>query len=963
MKRLVILASVACSVVSAAAVDITAVVREGRAATITRIQGKPYNDGGDYDVAALFDGTQGTGVKQRWIEKMKPTESAPVIIQYDIDEDFWPVGRPSEVVVKSFTLFNTWAAASSKSRAPAVFSLSASEDGTDWTVLYAVDKDTPISDWAENSTDTEHPRSHTFVIPLEKQGNYRHYLFTVTANNGDSDMSASELVLEGDFVPLTGPATDITAAVRAAGAATVTRKKGNAWSGGSFDVSALFDGSQGVQATERWMEDMKPTESSPIVIQYDIDENFWPGGRPSDIVVTSFTLYDTWGAADARKRAPTVFSLSASENGTDWTVLYAVDKNSPVTDWAEGASDMERPRSHTFGIPAKLQGSYRHYRFTVTANNGDSATSASELILEGDFKPYANGGSATSVFADAAYWFRGAADRNDDGVLQDGELSNALRLGLPNDKSHGCTVAGSAAAAQIVTATVDEPYAAASVERRVLALRPPMTQGEQDVKIQSGYVEVTGCSLPVTNVGPYSAVLRFSLDDMQGQTYKHIAAFGYGYSSKQGFLLTTYLNPGNGRYVLALMFGGGKNVEFRNAFREDGFALKTNMWVDVAFVIGGGKVTLYTCPAGGAMMVETQDLPTELGTGTAGYNLRLGAEEATAEPSSADSARRAMNGRFAQVAVWGRCLSEDEVRTAFGAPCPDLWNLGVPNGVSAEFAGGKSAAATIDSKDECAEMPPCLAAENPSVTLTFDVPSRQAGLAQVLRIRTASQTKAGRLSASLNGTALGEADYAPFETVSLFVRKSLIVSGANTLTLTRLDGGTLDIDALALGGSFRLGERNGDVWNEFLRTDARGFADAFDTYGGNVAEVVQQVFPEGHKAADGADTFSNVCFRVHVDPVVAALGLPYRFTARLRQTTLEGDLPVRLTLDGVPMTSVGLVKDVFTDCSFTVETIEPGDHLISCVNDCPSGTSDGFLADCYTFEIRSQPQGLMMIVR
>ena len=761
-------------------------------------------------------------------------------------------------------------------------------------------------------------------------------------------------------------AIDITAAVRAANAATVTRIEGQPFNANDdYSVSALFDG--GYTSNTRWLEGMKPSESSPIVIQYDIDENFWMGNRPLNVVVKSFTLYNTYIAADAKVRAPTVFALSASRDGAAWTTLYAVDSSSPVTDWATGTSD-SAPKSHTFEIPANRQGAYLHYRFTITGNNGASgSTSALELVLEGDVTPCAVEGATPSVFADAAFWFRGATDLDGDGILDDGEFSNALRLGISGDGSHGCTVRGATTEARIQRVAVDEPYRSASVETDVIELCPPFENDNGTWKMQGGYVAPSGCTLAPTNVGPYSAVMRVSVDNPTTNDLMTVASFGYDYSRALGLQFMFKSSGGNHeKFRPYIAFGNGKNIDF-SLSDSAGFRLTTNKWIDVAITLGGGKVTVYTCPAGGGLVVESHDIPANLGTATPSYNLHLG-NDGYADSMAVMNRKGscAMSGRIAQFAVWGRCLTTEEVCSAFGAPRPDLFLLGVPNGSSAEFAGGTSSAASAEGKDGCASMPRSLTAENPSVAISFNATSRDAGMAQVLRVSTANQTGAGRFSASLNGTAIGEADYAGIKTVPLFVPKDLVRPGANTLTLTRLSGGALDIDAVALGGSIGLGDNNGGYYDEFRRANrsgAYGVYEVFDTFCGNVADIPEGVYAPGSKFGSTAVyAFSNVTFRVHVDPAVTALRCGHRFTAKLRQTVQDDEMPVRITLDGATVWTGGLAKNVPRDCSFSVPELAAGDHLISCVNE-GSTVGKSFMADYYSFQVLKPSTGTMIVFR
>ena len=238
----------------------------------------------------------------------------------------------------------------------------------------------------------------------------------------------------GVFFAASAAAVDITAVMREANAATVSYVSGtgNAYSS-DYDCGNLFDGNY--ESTGRWLDKNKPSADKPIVISYVIDPLWTPQTRPVDIVVSSFTLHLNCNSTDRIKRMPTVFSLEASDDGESWTTLYAVDPDNPVIDWEVGKVEYRK-----FEIPSGKRGNYRMFRFCVTGNNGGGYTGAQELVLEGDLIPVAVDQAAITVFSDAMYWFRGAEDKNGDGVLQSGEMVNALRLSDPDHSTHTCTV-------------------------------------------------------------------------------------------------------------------------------------------------------------------------------------------------------------------------------------------------------------------------------------------------------------------------------------------------------------------------------------------------------------------------------------------------------------------------------------------------------------------------------------------
>ena len=188
---------------------------------------------------------------------------------------------------------------------------------------------------------------------------------------------------------------------------------------------------------------------------------------------------------------------------------------------------------------------------------------------------------------------------------------------------------------------------------------------------------------------------------------------------------------------------------------------------------------------------------------------------------------------------------------AFGMPRPVIFRTGFDNDSSGEFGGTRSGAAqTIDGLGSWQDTWNVMRAGD-TWTVNFDALAGDKNNPEIFSLRTLRGSSAATISASLNGTSLGSRAVNGNSRAFWPVPANLIVVGANTLTLSRTDGGAGDflVDAMELGGSFLV---SGTV--EFGRI-AKGVPSSLDP---NPAH-----FPGYIRPSQG---YSNVLYRVWVDP-------------------------------------------------------------------------------------------------
>ena len=250
--------------------------------------------------------------------------------------------------------------------------------------------------------------------------------------------------------------------------------------------------------------------------------------------------------------------------------------------------------------------------------------------------------------------------------------------------------------------------------------------------------------------------------------------------------------------------------------------IKSGRWVDCALAVDGQTLSMWFCWNNGTdetptnklvKITKTYPMTKGLPTISAGCRVQLASTKDAYSATftngvyNADMANKAFQGAFHQIAFWDRTLNDDEIREAMagGTGRPNLVQVGIEgNGIN-EFAATPSKT-SVATDGDWENLNPTLTAANSSATITFNCPALWAGLPQYLRLPMASASSSGAVDITLNGTTLGTANVYPGKTSFVYIEESKILSGANTLVLTRASGDALVFDAVTLGGSWRFGE-------------------------------------------------------------------------------------------------------------------------------------------------------------
>ena len=440
----------------------------------------------------------------------------------------------------------------------------------------------------------------------------------------------------------------------------------------------------------------------------------------------------------------------------------------------------------------------------------------------------------SSVFDDVKVWYKGSAGNAvgtaDSSNNQVGKIKNLPQLGNPSSSMHGGTYHWWGWRMSYENQPVYCPYANVTLDSTpCMVIASPVTTNSMETVTINGEettqpnITYRCGDLHFTNwladrdsaLGNYTLVLRFrneSINPIPGNQNRAIQV-GAVWTSTAGYAagVDLRLTPQEalGEYYSPRIVVGNNQQEFKN------IRIQNNRWVDCAIAVSGQSLTAtfcwnddtsnaiarvtYTYPTSGPQPAIAANATTRIG----------GAEKASCTFTrgveiSSSNWTYGFRGAFHQIAFWDRTLSDDEIREAMagGTGRPNLVQVGMEGNGIEEFATS-SQTASVSNTGAWEYLNPALTSENPSATIAFDCPALWAGQSQWLRIRGASSS--GKVSAAINNTPVGECAVAASGVGHIFVPTNVIVSGANTLVLSRTEGSPV-LDAVTLGGSWRFGE-------------------------------------------------------------------------------------------------------------------------------------------------------------
>ena len=464
----------------------------------------------------------------------------------------------------------------------------------------------------------------------------------------------------------------------------------------------------------------------------------------------------------------------------------------------------------------------------------------------------------------------------------------------------------------------------------------------------------------------YTCVLRFRSDMVNtasgngnkiieiGNVYDNTAGRAAGFS--------LILNPNADQFAefaCPRLWVGTVQTNFRD------WKIRSGRWVDCAVAVDGLTVNLWFCWNDGTDAAPTNRLARQTVTYPASAAIPAlqggsvvylasakNAYSATYTNGvySADLSNKAFQGAFHQIAFWDRTLSDNEVREAMagGTGRPNLVQVGIEGNDVEEFAPNASAT-SVSNTGAWENLNPTLTAENPTATIAFTCPALWAGKPQYLRVPMATTSTAGELSVALNGETLGALSVNPGKVLLLYVSESKIVSGDNTLVLTRTSGESLVLDAVTMGGSWQFGESISSFSYQNTATENP------DNYLFNPACGSDEIHHRGMRSnVTPRETYFD--FFIPADMVGKYRGV---FTTRA-QNTGGSNMDYAFSVNGVKLYDCVLKGGTLTSAKIPQDTLIGGWNRV-----CWTAGSGGDWAniDWHKFEVQKPPKGMMIIIQ
>ncbi|MCR5840068.1 MAG: hypothetical protein K6G94_10600 [Kiritimatiellae bacterium] len=496
---------------------------------------------------------------------------------------------------------------------------------------------------------------------------------------------------------------------------------------------------------------------------------------------------------------------------------------------------------------------------------------------------------STNVFNDAVFWFRGGKDLDGNGYMKTGEFFDDLHAKDASHDNHkmpmtsytgqtgGYSHSVFAGNASFATEQVVFPAFGTDVVENMRVLR--ISNDSKKISSTNYYFPfaVNPQSIFADNniSTEYTIVSRIKMDEDGLNRDECLFKIGYNATAKQGMYLAVAKSPAtSGVTDIGSRYIKGRctpSSEGSDASYQFSIRIPTNTWVDLAVVVGNGKLRVgiatpeSSANHGNNPTIAFAETPMWTDNGLqSGDHYRLFCYSGQTAPTTANSAdQTCFIGSVQQLAIWGRALNDQEVMEAFGMPRPVIFRTGFDNGASTEFGGTRTGSAqTIDGLGSWQGISDTMLAGD-EWTVNFNALRDEAGLAQIFSIKSLRDSVAAQIEPILNGTSLGERRVAENSRVFWPVVTNLVVEGgSNVLTIRRVDNGTGSflVDAIELGGSLGVG-----LESESATNDQRIPPDRSKTGVPSAADPNPQHWPQGLRPKTGV---TNLHFRVWMDPDV-----------------------------------------------------------------------------------------------
>jgi hypothetical protein len=437
---------------------------------------------------------------------------------------------------------------------------------------------------------------------------------------------------------------------------------------------------------------------------------------------------------------------------------------------------------------------------------------------------------ATSVFDDALFWFRGGKDSiTVNGQLDRGEFFDEIHANDLNHNNHKLRPYGYAENMtfrneRVVFPALDPSQAK---EMQVLHVQDIPRIGENGTVNRYGaFVRASSIFLDNNISNEYTIIFRLRRDAAvnpnklnRPQWFAKIGAANGDYGVQIGVhgdeagtnkhLFVYYMNP--------------SGIWTFKRFESERFYIPTNTWFDLSMTVAidkirvalalpdtisavNGEKTVY--PINFAEIAIHPDLYPVVNAKYYAFFSEKEDEDTNVDESTYD--RASFLGSVQQIAIWKRALTDNEVMEAFGMPRPSIFRVGLDNNASNEFKSERTSSSQIVDANGSWRETSNEMQKGDTIKFNFTVSEGEGGLTQMFFIKTLNAPQSALMRVAINGNNLDSKAVGADARVYWAVPGKYIQSGANELTLTRIDNvdEPLFIDSFEMEGSFQVGVKD-----------------------------------------------------------------------------------------------------------------------------------------------------------
>ena len=425
---------------------------------------------------------------------------------------------------------------------------------------------------------------------------------------------------------------------------------------------------------------------------------------------------------------------------------------------------------------------------------------------------------AADIHDDVVVWLRGDSDLNGDGIVQVGEVVDALSPTAtdaikPNGWLDG-TVTGVSGDFVWTNDAVVCPYTSRTIENaKSYCFRQSVRTSNSGSMPNTISLDSSILSKITSNAWSFHIRFKWKGATVSPQSNSsQIAYIGNSSSASAGHGFVLYLTT-DGHMTCAI---GSSHFM---TYNTRAIQLSSNVWTDVVFTMTDTNVVQWSVMQAGGTLKTGSCTPsdTKFRPNPAGKAVIGNASVRTSWEYYLTSgvAKEAFIGEVAEFAMWNRALSPEDRLRVMAWPNEDLFRAGIANGASAEFSGEGAVSSSPLSPDCGWGAFGGDIAAGASKNIAFTVPLRYDNLPQMFRWRGAVGSASGTIRLEVNGTSVGTASVGSGHWTRILVPGSLLrTGGTTTLTIVRTDAGAspLKADAIVLGGSWQEGTVSGNQW-------------------------------------------------------------------------------------------------------------------------------------------------------